>query len=206
LGLGASVPPSRFEIGTEAIQHSKEEEGEKTVKNSNILKWVAPAFGVAVCMLLAAQPAAANGCSWQIDLKPCSDPNSVNSNSGGVVPVLILGSTDCDVTDVDDDSQRLGVDAGAPGPDSNSLAECVVNGGIDPRHDLTDPAVVALHIANTSTNAEDCDNADAFPDFISHHRAKDIPTLDTTDTSLCLWFTTNTGTGQCACDTVNVVK
>jgi len=36
-----------------------------------------------------------------IDIKPGSDPNSINTKSKGVVPVAILGSATFDVTDVD---------------------------------------------------------------------------------------------------------
>jgi len=36
-----------------------------------------------------------------IDIKPCSDPNSVNLKSKGVLPVAILGTGAFDVTDVD---------------------------------------------------------------------------------------------------------
>ena len=37
----------------------------------------------------------------EIDIKPGSDPNSVNPNSRGVIPVAILGSETLDVTEVD---------------------------------------------------------------------------------------------------------
>jgi hypothetical protein len=36
-----------------------------------------------------------------IDIKPGSDPNSINPSSGGVIPVAILGSDEIDVADVD---------------------------------------------------------------------------------------------------------
>jgi len=37
----------------------------------------------------------------QIDIKPGSDPNSVNPRSNGVIPVAILGTDDFDPTQVD---------------------------------------------------------------------------------------------------------
>ena len=37
----------------------------------------------------------------EIDIKPGSDPNSINPKSKGVIPVAILGSADFDVTTVD---------------------------------------------------------------------------------------------------------
>ncbi|MFC1995109.1 hypothetical protein ACFLVK_01720 [Chloroflexota bacterium] len=36
-----------------------------------------------------------------IDIKPCSDPNSVNPRSNGVLPVAILSTLDFDATTVD---------------------------------------------------------------------------------------------------------
>jgi hypothetical protein len=46
-----------------------------------------------------------------IDIKPCSDPNSINLDSKGVVPVAILGSADFDASTVDPETVEL---AGAP--------------------------------------------------------------------------------------------
>jgi len=40
----------------------------------------------------------------EIDIKPGSDPNSVNTNSKGVLPVAILGSENFDATQIDQDS------------------------------------------------------------------------------------------------------
>jgi hypothetical protein len=42
-----------------------------------------------------------------IDIKPGSDPNSINLGSAGVVPVAILGSTTFDATQVDPESVTL---------------------------------------------------------------------------------------------------
>lgn len=36
-----------------------------------------------------------------IDIKPCSDPNSINLNSKGVVPVAVLSSSDFDASTID---------------------------------------------------------------------------------------------------------
>lgn len=49
-----------------------------------------------------------------IDIKPGSDPNSINPNSKGVIPVAILTTPDFDATTVDAETVRFGPDeAGA---------------------------------------------------------------------------------------------
>ena len=49
-------------------------------------------------------PVFAPGFNVEIDVKPGSDPNSVNTNSKGVLPVAILGSEIFDVTQIDQSS------------------------------------------------------------------------------------------------------
>ncbi len=84
---------------------------------------------------------------FDIDIKPGSDPNSINPKSNGVVPIGLLGSATFDVTDVD-------VTTLAFGPN-----------GATPAHDLTDPIVYAAHLEDV--------NDDGFTDLVSHYKQKD---------------------------------
>ena len=63
--------------------------------------------GFLVLMLGAISPAAAQGFSVNVDIKPQSCPNPCNVNSKGVITVAILGTPDFDVTQVDPTAVRL---------------------------------------------------------------------------------------------------
>ena len=81
-----------------------------------------------------------------IDIKPGSDPNSINTKSKGVVPVAILGSDTFDVTTVD--------------------VTTLMFGNASPKHDLTDSDTYDEHIQDV--------NGDGFDDLVSHYKQKDI--------------------------------
>ncbi len=129
-----------------------------------------------------------------IEIKPGSDPNSINPKSNGVVPVAILGSATFDVADVD-------VTTLAFGP-----------AGVSPRHDLTDPDVVFEH-----THEEVCDesgencvweeldvNGDGFADLVSHYRQKETG-LAPGNTEACITGSTLGGVPIEGCDAVRVL-
>jgi hypothetical protein len=82
-----------------------------------------------------------------IDIKPGSDPNSINPNSKGVIPVAILGSNTFDVTTVDVTTLVFGP------------------GGAVPAHDLTDPLVLAEHLQDV--------NGDGLTDLVCHFWTQD---------------------------------
>ena len=83
-----------------------------------------------------------------IDIKPASDPNSINTKSMGVVPVAILGSADFDVTEIDVTTLTFGPD------------------GASPVHDLSDPDTYDLHLQDV--------NEDGFLDLVSHYKQKEV--------------------------------
>ena len=112
-----------------------------------------------------------------IDIKPGSDPNSVNTKSRGVIPVAILGSATFDVTDVDVTTLMFG-------PCGSEVAL--------PAHDLTDP-----HLQDV--------NSDGLTDLVSHYRQKDTG-LSLGDTEACLVGATTGGISISGMDAVNIVK
>ena len=65
-----------------------------------------------------------------IDIKPGSDPNSLNLNGNGVVPVGVFGSNAFNVADINVSSVVAGVDADSDGEiDVSALPAAAVHGG-----------------------------------------------------------------------------
>jgi len=98
--------------------------------------------GIAVMLSMSMMPADAGGLS-EIDIKPGSDPNSINPFANGVIPVALLGSAGFDASDVDFTSLEFGL--------------CGESG--------------ATPIHRTG-HVEDV-NDDGFLDFVSHYRTQD---------------------------------
>ena len=115
---------------------------------------------------------------WPIDIKPGSDPNSINLKSKGVVPVAILGSAIFDVTDVD-------VTTLVFGPCSAT-----------PAHDLADPVVYADHLQDV--------NLDGYLDLVCHFKTQELG-LVKGDTDATLTGETNDGVIIYGTDDVNIV-
>ena len=113
-----------------------------------------------------------------IDIKPGSDPNSINPKSKGLIPVAILGSDTFDVTDVDVETLLFGPDEATPA------------------HDLTDPLVYAEHLQDV--------NGDGFTDLVSHYRTQATGIAQGDDEAM-LTGTTTYGMPITGSDSVKIV-
>jgi probable HAF family extracellular repeat protein len=120
------------------------------------------------------EPAIAVG----IDIKPGSNPNSINPTSWGVIPVAILGSDSFHAADVDTATLAFGPDDAAPA------------------HNLSDPAVFADHVEDV--------NGDGFPDLLAHFRTEETGIVFGTMTA-CLHGMTLDGKALSGCDAVRTV-
>jgi len=116
-----------------------------------------------------------------IDVKPGSDPNSINLGEQGLLPVAILGTQDFDVTTIDPDSIELG---------GVSLAE---------RGSKKTPKL--------AYSLEDVDG-DGFTDMMAFFEVQTLVTdgvLEVTTTELELTATSDSGTPIKGTDSVNIV-
>jgi hypothetical protein len=99
-----------------------------------------------------------------IDIKPGSDPNSINLKSKGVISVAILGSDTFDVALVDVDTLVFGPDYALPA------------------HDLNDPLVYADHLQDV--------NGDGFMDLVCHFRTQETGILPSAISAMLTFDTT----------------
>jgi len=132
------------------------------------ITWAAQVFSVKVGLMAT------------IDIKPFSDPNSINTKSGGVVPVALCTTVGLDATAVDVTTLLF---AGV--------------GGTAPAHDLTDPVILASHQQDVC--------GDASTDLVAHFRQKDTG-LAPGDTEACLVGNLLNGSPFEGCDAVRIVK
>jgi len=114
-----------------------------------------------------------------IDIKPMSDPNSINvMKKKGVTPVAILTTLSFDATTVDWTTVRFGPDAAAPA------------------HDLSDPLALADHQHDVDLDGD--------VDFVFHFQTQDTG-ITAGDTSACLTGLTLGGMPISGCDSVRTV-
>ncbi len=133
------------------------------------------------CLTWAAQVISVKtGLMAVIDIKPFSDPNSINTKSMGLVPVALCTTAGLDALDVDVFAPLSFVPAAAT-----------------PAHDLTDPVVLAAHQQDVCGSAA--------TDLVMHFRQKDTG-LAPGDTEACLDGFLLNGSPFEGCDAVRIVK
>lgn len=106
-----------------------------------------------------------------IDIKPWSDPNSVNRNKKGVIPVGILGGDNFDPTLLDHGSDLTFEFCGT---------------SVTPKHDLSDPLVYDEHIVYPwqpdpvgQPSLWVTANNDMIPDLVVHFNTQDLTIVGT---------------------------
>jgi hypothetical protein len=114
----------------------------------------------------------------QIDIKPGSDPNSINLCSDGAVPIAILGSDTFSVSDIDTETLRF--------------ADAAVK-------------VVGRKDPHALCSVEDV-NGDMFDDLVCHYLTTDIAAIDGESTTATLNGELLDGTPIEGTDSVNIVK
>ncbi len=112
--------------------------------NKKLALMAIPALAAIMLGATVAPLAFGNTIGGLVDIKPGSDPNSINLRSMGVVPVAILGSAGFDVTTIDLSTLAFGP------------------AGAAPAHDLSNPG----------SHLEDV-NGDGFLDLVSHYVQKE---------------------------------
>jgi hypothetical protein len=115
-----------------------------------------------------------------LDIKPGSFPNSINTKKNGVTAVALLGSSSFDVTTVNVTTLRFGPN------------------DAQPAHDLTVLSTYIFHIEDV--------NYDGNYDLVSHYRTKDTG-IAVGQTSACLDYDLKTPVGvTTVCDSIRVIK
>ncbi len=147
-----------------------------------------------------------------IDIKPGSDPNSINPMSRGVIPVAILGSDTFDVADVDATTLAFGPEGAAP------LDRVCDDDGDDDDGDKDDDG--EEDDCDKDDDGEDDDgeedddcfatpffrdvNRDGIDDLVSHHRTEETG-IAFGNTEACVTGETLDGTPFEGCDDIQTV-
>jgi hypothetical protein len=164
--------------------------------------------------------------SMAIDIKPFSDPNSIDSRAKGVVPVAICnGGPVSNRVDIPDPSNPNGFDNALTNIDVSSI-EFAVNASGDPlgakvagaEHNLSDPFVLGGHLTEyidsdfdgipdrlVPIDAPNCPGDPAGPDLVVHFRTRNTG-LASGHTKACVTAKLAGGATIIGCDSVNVVK
>ena len=126
-----------------------------------------------------------------LDIKPGSYPNSINTKKGGVTPVAILGVYGgLDVHDIDVST----IVFYAHWDDATDE--------VSPAHNLTDAEVLAEHIQDVNFDGND--------DLVVHFKTKDADwtgyTVDGVGQYATVYFEENDTTAHTLTDSVNIVK
>ncbi len=131
--------------------------GDNRARDANVRKWIENAI------LFAANPVL----EVPINIKPGSDPNSINLCSGGNTPVTIFGSDTVDAALLDPDSLRFAsAEVKTVGKSDRSLCSVADVGAPDPMYfDGLDP------------------NPDGFADLTCHFLTEQLVDLDDTSTT-----------------------
>lgn len=110
-----------------------------------------------------------------VDVKPGSDPNTINLKNRGLIPVALFGSAEFDVEQVDTTTARFG-----------------------PMHHQMDGGALAVMV-----NVEDV-NLDGYPDLVFFFEPAQTG-LQPGDTTACLHGTLLDGSHFCGHDDVRVI-
>jgi len=144
-----------------------------------MFKHVGLLMGVLIIAAMVGGVVHANGFGT-IDIKPGSDPNSIDPLSRGVIPVAILSTADFDAATVD--------------PSTLVFGPYVTN--------LT-PKTGATPIHKAGGHLEDVNN-DGLLDLLSHYLTKET-TIASGDTVACVTATLIDGTPFEGCDAIRTV-
>jgi hypothetical protein len=162
----------------------------------------------------------------EIDIKPFSDPNSINTKKKGVTSVAICnGGPVLTSVDIDDPTDPNGFSNAVTNIDVSAIRFALGRDGnlldtmtAPSAHDLNDPIVLGMHLtefidtnsdgvldALVSLDAPNCSGDPAGPDLVVHFSTRDTG-LSPGYTEACINAELTDGTKIIGCDSVRIVK